>query len=137
MDFLLNIPASVFIVLAALIAVLGSFAVQRFIAFRAACAAFRAAFSTDISKVANPALTPTIYVFLARKFPTHEAAVREFSIQLTGVRRSSLGKDWDAYGNSTNDIRQRYSDEAGHAEAERRRQLAVERLKKVVAHGGT
>ncbi len=101
----------------------------------AACADFRAVFNTDIAEIANPARLPDIYVYLARRFPMHDAAVRELSTQLPWFRRKSLAKDWAAYGNSIDDIRQRYSDEAGHAEAIVRRHLAVERLEKVVTHG--
>ena len=100
----------------------------------AACANFRAAFNADISEISSPARLPDIYVYLAKRFPTHDAAVRELSTHAGWFSRKRLTKDWAAYGNSIADLRQRYSDEAGYTEAEKRRSLAVERLKKVVAH---
>lgn len=104
---------------------------QRFIA----AANFRATFYTDIAEISSTARFPEIYVYLAQKFLTHDAAVQEFSIHISCIKRKRLAEDWAAYGNSIDDIRQRYSDEAGHPEAKERRRLAVERLRNVAAHG--
>lgn len=101
----------------------------------AASAAFRTTFNADISEVANPARLPEVYVYLAQRFPAHDAAVKEFAAYLPQRRRCRLTKDWAAYGKDINELRQRYNTVSGHPEAETRRQLAVERLKKVVAHG--
>ena len=101
----------------------------------AASVVFRNTINTDISEVANPARLPDIYVYLAQKFPAHDAAVREFATYLSRRRRCRLLNDWAAYGNDINELRQRYNTISGHPEAESRRRLAVERLRKVVAHG--
>ena len=62
----------------------------------AASAIFRTTFNTDIAEVANPARLPEIYVYLAQKFPAHDAAVKEFAAHLPRRRRCRLAIDWAA-----------------------------------------
>ena len=96
---------------------------------------FRDAFNIDIGEVSNSARLPSIYVYLAQRFPKHCAAVNELAAHLGPLRRRRLCRDWQAYAGDTNDIRNRYADESSYASETAGRKLAVDRLKKVVAHG--
>ncbi|MEK6708334.1 MAG: hypothetical protein AABY81_05965 [Pseudomonadota bacterium] len=97
--FLLNIPAGVFIVLAFLIAILGAFSVQRFIAFRTASVKFRSAVLGILSGLypipANwPSSGSAVDQILRVTFPALQTAVTEFKDSLPRRHRRAFDQAW-------------------------------------------
>ena len=105
----------------------------------AASLQFRKAFAKDIEEISDEAIVPQLYVYLAERHSSHKAAVNEFAQNIKPVARPRLLQHWQEY-NPTDDISglQQYTTmltSITHEEENRRRKLAIHRLKAIVSHG--
>jgi len=94
-----SIPTGAFTLIATLVGVLGAFAVQRFVAFRAASAKFRTAVIGELGALyPHVGQWPSdIDAFLRRAFPNLQVAVAEFSESLPKRRRAEFLAAWHAF----------------------------------------
>ena len=95
-------PTGVFTLLAALVALLGAFAVQRYIAFRAASAKFRAAVLKHLVglypiPVNWPDSGNAVDHTLRSAFPDLQSVVAEFRDALPKRRRGAFDRAWQEY----------------------------------------
>lgn len=99
---LANIPAWPFALVAALIAILGAFAVQRFVAYRNASVKFRAAVIAELKSIYPlPVSWPqNIDGFLRLAFPALQSAVAEFRPFVPSWRRRAFDQAWSQYRNA-------------------------------------
>ena len=104
-----GIPQSgLFTLLAALVAILGAFAVQRYLAFRNASVAFRSSIMAALSGLYPiPANWPNddkifIMAVLKERFPAMQSAVAQFRDSLPTKRQGEFDAAWNLYrtGNS-------------------------------------
>jgi len=94
-----SIPTGVLTLIAALVAVLGSLAVQRFVASRTASAKFRAAILGELgSRYPHIGQWPSdIDGLLGKSFPNLQAALAEFTESLPNRRRAEFLAAWHTF----------------------------------------
>ena len=98
----INIPFWAVSMIVVFVGILGAFAVQRFIAFRAASVKFRSAVLTALNGLyPHPVNWPSdgmaIHQILSAAFPTLQAAVVEFHDALPRWHRRAFNNAWFRY----------------------------------------
>lgn len=95
----ISIPTWAATLLAALAAILGAYAIQRFIAFRNASVKFRAALAAELGSIyPTPGKWPEdISTFLRAAFPKLQAAVAEFNESLPKRKRADFLHAWHEF----------------------------------------